>query len=173
LWKIRFLFLGAIIHIGGIGYASYGNYYYFAFNVPAEWINEVKYASCISSVEDYIDSVSLFKSDQNVYVSSTGTNDDNCGTEGRSCKTVTYSYTNRISADNPSIYILNSITDDTGGDWGFTPGAMPLMVRGVLSGGNSGFVLLVFVFFILFVSVMRVGFLEVVLHSTLRDRLTL
>jgi hypothetical protein len=53
---------------------------------------------------------------------------------------VSYGYS-ETSSDNPSIYLLDGITDDnTSCDWSFTPVGIPLMIQGILSGNSVGFV---------------------------------
>jgi hypothetical protein len=133
--------VGGIVHMGANNYStdefigySFGNSYYFAFDYPPEWINNVSGISFQYSINPTTKPyLSVLKELNCVNVSYNGTDDTSCGSVSSPCKTITYAYNNKISSNNPFIYLVNNITDSSSdGGWGITAQKVrPLVIQGL------------------------------------------
>jgi hypothetical protein len=112
----------------------FGSSYYFAFDYPQKWINNVSGISYQNSIEPTNSAYrSVLKELNRVNVSYNGTDGSSCGSKSSPCKTITYAYKNRISSNSSFIYLVNNITDSSSGGWGITvtKKVNPLVIQGL------------------------------------------
>jgi hypothetical protein len=133
--------IGGIINVVfPVGSLVFGSIYYFAFDIPAEWIKNKSFASFQLVSPDFTASsyTPLFEEFRYVCVSYNGTDNSNCGTETSPCRTITYAFANKVLKSNPCVCLLNNKTDSASGDWSFSVSGQlnPLTVEGKVSVGN-------------------------------------